>query len=103
MAVGPTVVAIDVFDKPATCRKIWDRLLSGFIMDALEAGQAEKTAGAADVDALLSRLRKAPWQESPAVGEGREFRADAEPETHASALLFADSVLHGSAVVGAGV
>src|SRR3954470_4627254 len=29
VAVGPTVVAIDIFDKPATCRKIWDRLLSG--------------------------------------------------------------------------
>jgi hypothetical protein len=103
VAVGPTVVAIDVFDKPATCRKIWDRLMSGFIMDALEAGKAEKAAGAAEVESLVDRLQKAPWQESPAVGEGREFRADAAAETHASALLFASSVLHGSAVVGAGV
>jgi hypothetical protein len=103
VAVGPTVVAVDLFDKPATCRKIWDRLLSGFIMDALEAGKAERSAGPAEVNSLLDRLQQAPWQESPAVGEGREFRADAEPATHASALMFASSVLHGSAMVGAGV
>lgn len=102
VAIGPAVVAIDLFDKPATCRKIWDRLLSGFIMDALETGGAEKTAGATEIDALLGRLRNAPWQESPAIGEGREFRAVAEPEAHASALLFADSVLHGSVVLGSG-
>ena len=43
--------------------------------------------------ARVSRRRRGP----------RIPRRAAEPETHASALLFADSVLHGSAVVGAGV
>jgi len=37
VAIGPEVVALDVFDKPATCQKVWDRLLTGFVMDALEA------------------------------------------------------------------
>jgi hypothetical protein len=100
VAVGPTLVAFDLFDKPATCRKVWDRLLSGYVMDALEVGKPERPAKIADVDALLARLAKAPWQEAPAVGEGREFRADAELETHVSALTFASCLLHGSAVVG---
>jgi len=34
VAVGPKVVCVDVFDKPATCQKAWDRLLSGCIVDA---------------------------------------------------------------------
>jgi hypothetical protein len=51
------------------------------------------------VEDLLSRLRSAPWQPAPAVGEGEEYRSEAERETHASALLFGGSVLHGSAIV----
>ena len=29
VAVGNKVVAVDLFDKATTCRKVWDRLLSG--------------------------------------------------------------------------
>src|SRR5690242_7165696 len=84
VAVGPQVVAVDVFDRPSTCRKVWDRLLSGVVMDALEAGQPEKAAEAADVEGLLTRLRSAAWEPAPAVGEGQEYRSDAVPAAHAS-------------------
>ena len=103
VAVGPAVVALDLFDKPSTCRKVWDRLLSGFVMDALEETQAGSPADPAQVDALLKRLQAAPWQKSPAVGEGEEFRAEAGPETHASALTLSAHLLHGSAMLTAGV
>jgi hypothetical protein len=99
VAVGPQVVAVDVFDKPSTCRKVWDRLLSGVVMDALEAGRSEKVAGADDVEGLLARLRDAAWEPAPAVGEGQEYRTDAVPQAHASALALGGSVLHGSVVV----
>ncbi len=101
VAIGPAVVGLDLFDKPATCQKVWDRLLSGFIMDALEADRANKDAAPAEVDALLQRLAAAPWQESEAVGEGREFRAEASSDTHASALAFSTSLLHASAMTEA--
>ena len=103
VAVGPAIVALDLFDKPSTCRKVWDRLLSGFVMDALEESQAGSPAEPAQVEALLKRLQAAPWQESPAVGEGDEFRAEAGTETHASALTFSAHLLHGSAMMAAGV
>jgi hypothetical protein len=99
VAIGSTIVALDLFDKPSTCRKVWDRLLSGFVMDALEEGRATPSPAPAEVDALVKKLEAAAWQESPAVGEGREFRTDAGPKTHASALTFATCMLHGSAVV----
>jgi hypothetical protein len=101
VAIGSNIVALDLFDKPSTCRKIWDRLLSGFVMDALEERRDKQTPAPAEVNALVQRLEAAAWQESPAVGEGREFRTDAGPKTHASALTYATSMLHGSAVVAA--
>jgi hypothetical protein len=102
VAVGSKIVALDLFDKPSTCRKIWDRLLSGFVMDALEDRPTEASADFSEVETLLKRLEAAPWQESPAVGEGREFRADDSEQTHASALTFSSSLLHGSAVLTVG-
>jgi hypothetical protein len=101
VAIGSTIVALDIFDKPSTCRKVWDRLLSGFVMEALEEGRPAQSPAPAEVNALVKRLQAAAWHESPAVGEGREFRTDAGTQTHASALTFATSMLHGSAVVAA--
>ena len=90
---------MDLFDKPSTCAKVWDRLLTGVVMDALEGAPTDQIAGPADVEELLARLRDGSWEPAPAVGEGQEFRYDADPETHASALVFDGSVLHGSVAV----
>jgi hypothetical protein len=98
VAVGDQVVAVDVFDKPETCRKVWDRLLSGVVMDALEAKDPEKPVETADVDAFLDRFRDAAWEPAPAVGEGQELRCERDERTHASALLCDGIVVHGSVV-----
>ncbi|MGE3817888.1 MAG: DUF6569 family protein [Isosphaeraceae bacterium] len=99
VAVGPNVVAIDVFDKPATCQKVWSRLLTGMVMDALESRPAETPPKPDDVVGLLGKLRQAEWEPAPAVGEGREYRSDAVPPAHASSLVLDDAVVHGSVVV----
>ncbi|WP_165231497.1 ARPP-1 family domain-containing protein [Aquisphaera insulae] len=99
VAVGPKVVAIDLFDQSATCRKVWDRLLTGLVLDALEQPPGGDLAREADVEDALTRLESARWVESPAAGEGREFRAEPAPHAHASALSFATSLLHGSAIL----
>jgi hypothetical protein len=99
VAISGKVVSVDLFDKPATCRKVWDRLLSGLVMDALEAGPDAGQADAADVQGLLMVLRQAPWQKAPAVGAGEEFRAELEADRHASALTLSGTVVHGSLVV----
>jgi hypothetical protein len=100
VAVGKKVVALDLFDRPATCGRVWDRLLSGVVMDALEEPQSNERARASDVEELISRLKTRAWEKSPAVGLGQEFRLDPDAATHASALMFQDSMLHGSVVVG---
>ena len=30
------IVAVDMFDKSSTCQKVWNRLMSGYVLDALE-------------------------------------------------------------------
>ena len=98
VAVGEKVVAIDVFDKPSTCRKVWDRLLSGTVFDALQVGATDKSASVADVEQLVSAAGDFPWEQSEAVGEGDEYRAESKRGDHASALAFEEAVVHGSVV-----
>lgn len=98
VAIGQKVVAIDLFDKPSTCRKVWSRLLTGATMEALESPSAEGHAVETDVRNALDRLRDATWTPAPAVGEGTELRWDPDPATHASALMLGADVLHGSLV-----
>ena len=99
VAVGGRVASVDLFDKPGTCRKVWNRLLTGVVMDALEARPATTRAGGAEVGEILSALRNAPWKPTPALGAGEEFRAEAGDERHASVLTCGGAVVHGSLVV----
>ena len=101
VAVGEKVVALDLFDKPATCRKVWDRLLSGYVLDALEAEEAGQQAEVADVERLLEAAGGTSWQPADPVGEGEEHRAEFGRAAHASALSLGGSLVHGS-VVAAG-
>jgi hypothetical protein len=98
VAVAGKVVSVDLFDKPATCRKVWDRLLEGVVLDALEAGEVEAAADAGQVKVMLAALHDAPWKPAPAVGVGEELRADLEGDRHASALLREGTLVHGSLV-----
>lgn len=96
VAIGDRVVSVDVFDKPTTCQKVWNRMLSGAVFDALEAGNTEKAASADDVEQLIAAAGDLPWEKADAVGEGEEYRAESKRGDHASALALDDSVIHGS-------
>jgi hypothetical protein len=98
VAVGAKLVSVDLFDKPATCRKVWGRLLTGLVMDALEAGPTEEQPGQELVQEALGRLRTDPWQPTQPVGVGEEYRSDSDGR-HATALVLAESVVHGSLIV----
>jgi hypothetical protein len=104
VAIGKKVVAVDLFDKAATCRKVWQRLLSGYVLDALEANaEASETepnrAATADVERLLATAIAMPWHKADPVGEGDEYRASQGDDVHASALTLDGSPVHVSVVV----
>jgi hypothetical protein len=98
VAVGKKVVSVDLFDKPSTCGKVWDRLLTGMIMDALEAGPAEERVEKTDTEKLVMNLRDSSWEQMKAVGAGEEYRYGAD-EKNASILAYEGTVVHGSLVV----
>jgi hypothetical protein len=93
VGVGPRVISFDLFDKPATCQKVWENLLSGFVLDALAAGQADGQAETTGVEELLRESGNAAWEEAPAVGEGREFRAEFNGR-QGSVLMLDQAVVH---------
>jgi hypothetical protein len=99
-AVGGRVVSVDLFDKPLTCGKVWHRLLTGLVMDALEASPDEARPGREAVQEILGTLCNAPWRQTQAVGAGEEYRADPGEGRHASALTCDGVVLHGSLIAG---
>jgi hypothetical protein len=100
VVIGDKVVGCDLFDKPSTCRKVWDRLLSGLVFDALAAREAAQPANRANVDQLLETTSHAAWQPTEPIGEGDEYRAELSHGEQASALTFHDALVHGSVLVG---
>jgi hypothetical protein len=101
VAIGTKIVTADVFDKPATCEKVWTRLLSGLVLDALMEGQANDSPDEAQVDQFLHEARNAAWSQSAAVGEGQEYRAEFSSKV-GSALLLDGALVHGSVVASIG-
>jgi hypothetical protein len=99
VAIGKTIVAVDLFDKAPTCKKVWDRLISGYALDALEPQADEVQAKVADVERLLGTATGLPWEKAEAVGEGEEYRAQQGEKVHASALALHDAPVHFSVVV----
>jgi hypothetical protein len=98
VAIGHKIVAVDMFDKPATCRKVWNRLLSGYVLDALEAKADEVQVDAGSVQEMLGTARAMSWEKAAPVGEGEEYRAQSGGGVHASALTFHESPVHLSVV-----
>jgi hypothetical protein len=100
IVIGSKVVGCDLFDKPATCRKVWDRLLSGLVFDALAAKEPSDHAETSDIDQLLKTTNDAAWKPTAPIGEGEEYRAELGNGEQASALTFHESLVHGSVLVG---
>jgi ARG and Rhodanese-Phosphatase-superfamily-associated Protein domain len=101
VAIGPQVVTADLFDKPATCEKVWGKLLSGLVLDALLAEQDAGQPQPAQADEWLGAARKSAWVRTDAAGEGQELRSEFSGNV-ASALVLEESLVHGSVVALAG-
>ena len=96
IAMGGKIVCLDLLDKPTTCQRIWDRLLAGHILDALEVTGDEELVGREDIEAIVANLSDLGWEQVETVGEGQEYRAGAEDGLMASALTFEENLIHGS-------
>jgi hypothetical protein len=101
VAAGDTIVAVDLFDKPATCEKVWRRLLSGFLLEAVEVAAGAAPVAPAAVEGMLAALRDSAWERVQPVGEGEEYRGRSGGGAQASALAFGGVLVHASLLTGA--
>jgi hypothetical protein len=101
VAIGDEVISVDIFDQPATCQQVWTRMLSGVVLDAIEAGEIDQRASIADVEQLIATAVDLPWSQTEAIGEGEEYRASADEGDQASALVLDATVVHGNVMAKA--
>ena len=94
-AIGSTVVSFDVFDKPSTCKQVWDQLLSGFVLDALRTEDCKETVESGSVKELLNASGDAAWEAVETVGEGQEYRVEFK-ENQGFVLSFEEVPVHAS-------
>jgi hypothetical protein len=95
VTIGGKIVGIDLFDQPTTLAKLWDRLLQGVALDALESCDTERRADGNDISVKLYKMKAARWQKvEPVVGLGETYRARDNDDTLASALVLNNNVVH---------
>ncbi len=94
-------VGFDLFDCPATLRKLLPKLVRSYALDALDSlrpGSPEVSAATTkeQAEALLRSAAAARKEAFPAVGEGQDVRLTGDNLTGA-ALVVGDRVIHMSA------
>jgi hypothetical protein len=94
VALGGKVVGVDLFDKATTLEKLWDRLVQGLLLDALEAPDAECQTCEADISVELYKVRIARWNQVETVGVGEAFRATGDDGSLAAALVVDGVPIH---------
>lgn len=98
VVVGGKLVAVDVFDAPQTCAKVWSRLLTGVTMDAVES-RDEATPDPRTVSEALGTFTAGPWEAVKPVAAGEEYRGDVGGKWHGSVLALDGALVHGSLVL----
>ena len=94
VALAGKVVSVDLFDKSATCKEVYERFVGGLVLDALELPGSGCQADPSDIPVGLYRNMR--WRQvEPVIGLGESYRARGEDDdTLASALVLDGSIVH---------
>ena len=101
VVIGKRVIGCDVFDKPSTCRKVWDRLLSGVSIETIARKETGEASAIGDIEQFLVTTSQASWQSTTPIGEGEEYRAEFANGDQASTLTYQEALVHGSVLARA--
>jgi hypothetical protein len=96
VVLGGKVVAADVFDKPATLEKLWDRLVQGVVLDSLEFCGPGCQADGNEIAVRLYKemVRNVRWQRVTSVGLGETYRVAGGDDSMATALFVEGVPVH---------
>ena len=94
-AINGEVIGFDLFDSPATFKKLLPKLVRSYALDAIESAQEKSASGRSTVSVqeLLLSVTKAEAKTFPAVGEGIDVRFTA-PNVTAAGLVAKGRVVH---------
>jgi len=95
VALGGRVVAIDIFDRAATCKAFWPRIAESLLLDAQEMPTTGCQASISDVAVKLHMMRNGGWQQiEPSIGSGESYRERSDDGTLATALVAGHTLVH---------
>ena len=89
VVLGDKVVTTDLFDRSSTLEKLWDRLVQGVALDALEFGDlgCQEDCNLEPVRLYMEKVRNMRWQKVATIGLGEGYRAQGQDGTLATALV----------------
>jgi hypothetical protein len=93
-AIGPNIVAVDVFDQPVTCQKLWDRFVRGSLLEGFVRAEPSSVT-VDDVHGYLQAAFAGKWEKHPGVGLGEEWRKE-DGKVTGTALVLGGTAVHTS-------
>ncbi len=100
-ALGMEVVAVDLFDRPEFCAKLWRPLVESFAISAIGGAKSGSFVNRHAIANLLGRFTVADWQMMDAdPGLGQDCRAAFERHV-GSALVVDGKLVHASLILAA--
>jgi len=89
--IGGKAVALDAFDRPETLSKLWPRLLSGYVLDAVGRPARELEDGT--VESFLGRAAASENTSHEGLGLGMDVVLTS-PDVVGNALAWEDGIVH---------
>jgi len=95
VALGGRIVGIDLYHKPSTLEHLWDRLVEGVALDALEFCGTGCQADGNEIAVRLYRLKDVEWKRiEPAIGLGEAYHVREGDGSLATALFVEGVPIH---------
>jgi hypothetical protein len=92
-AINGIIVGLDLFDTPATWRKLMPKLVHSYGLDALDRKAARRREAQPDPAMFIHAVARATASEFPAIGIGQDLRLEG-PHLAGAALTMGESVVH---------
>lgn len=91
--IGGKVAGVDIFDRPETLRKLWQKIVRAAGLDALPLAENEDRLTRDEVRSWLERSRAADLKEFKSPGLGDDVRLDSKEYT-GGGLVFEEQPVH---------
>ncbi len=92
VAMGGRLVGLDVFDQANTAKRLWNKLVRSYALDALDLSSCD-AATEKVVTAFLDTLGNADAEIFPSLGLGKDLRLSGN-KVEGSALVYQETVVH---------